>query len=285
MYGRYSIYGLLLCVGFSLGSISPQAFFLCNQTLDDTVRVDRGEDVNVSVTVYGDFHSLPSLSFALIHETQSVQICNIKWSGKCVSIIDPHFHITLFKSITGIKTGWIKIFRFQLTINQVDYNDTGIYVLRSSQPFCTILRLNVFVMGNLPQCTALLVHRKGHLKFSCTSDLEEYKNKMQLVAGNQTLQLKENHVLISGSETANNSMSKNATMVISTTVAIRDAFDMNQIPNTCIVSNTVLDLEDQCYFSVFTSPTAIEITEFEQEVIFSCCTESENADNMLVVSM
>ena len=78
MYGRYSIYGLLLCVGFSLGSISPQAFFLCNQTLDETVRVDRGEDINVSVTVYGDFHSLPNVNFALIHENQSVQICKIK---------------------------------------------------------------------------------------------------------------------------------------------------------------------------------------------------------------
>ena len=68
---------------------------------------------------------------------------------------------------------------------------------------------------------------------------------------------------------------------ISTTVAIRDAFDMNQIPNTCIVSNAVLDLEDQCHFSVFTSPKAIEITEFEQEVIFTCCTKSEKAANIL----
>ena len=280
MYGRYSIYGLLLCVGFSLGSISPQAFFLCNQTLDDTVRVDRGEDINVSVTVYGKFISLSNVNFALIHENQSVQLCKIIQQGKCVSTIDPHFHVTLFKKFTQIKTGWIKIFRFQLTIYQVDYNDTGIYVLRSSQPFCTILRLNVIVMGNLPQCTALLDNGKGHLEFSCTSEHRAYTNKMQLIARNQTLKLYENCVLISGSETANNSMSKNSAMVISTTVAIRDAFERDRIPNTCIVSNAVLDLPDQCHFSVFTSPKAIEITEFGQEVNFTCCTKSEKAANI-----
>ena len=249
--------------------------FLCNQTLDETVRVDRGEDINVSVTVYGKYFSLSNVNFSLIHENQSVHICKIQVRGKCISVIDPHFHITLFKNYTKIKTGWIKIFSFQLTINQVDYNDIGIYFLRSSQPFCTILRLNVIV-GNLPQCTALLVNGKGHLKFSCTSEFNEYTNKMQLVAGNETLQLYENHLLISGSETV-----KNATMVISTTVAIRDAFDRNRIPNTCIVSNAALDLEDRCNFSVFTLPKAIEITEFGQEVNFTCCPESEKAANML----
>ena len=116
------------------------------------------------------------------------------------------------------------------------------------------------------------------VKLSCRWGLWELEDKMELVAGNKTLQLHENDALISGQEML--AMGWNAATVISTTIAILEAFDSDRMPGSCIVSNAQLEFEKRCNFSIFTSPKMNKIIEFEQEALFTCCADSENVPSI-----
>ena len=118
-------------VGFCLGSISPQPFPSCNQPLNEIVQVNKRENVDFTSTVYegNDLNSKYwDAEFLLVHTKGSTTICQIEGLGRCVSEIYPHFNMTVVKIIEKVSgLGWKRVFRFQLTIIQADYNDFGMY--------------------------------------------------------------------------------------------------------------------------------------------------------------
>ena len=62
--------------------------------------------------------------------------------------------------------------------------------------------------------------------------------------------------------------------VISATISTQDMFD-NRIPDVCIVSNPTMGFEDQCNFELFMSPLIRKISDKRSEIIFTCCTETD----------
>ena len=278
MYVSYLIINLfLLRLALCWGSTSPRPFPACNQPLNEIVQVRRGENAKFSSLFY-EGNDLTSkywhANFSLIHPKGNYTICRSNGQGTCMSEIDPHFHITVFKSVS-----WNVSYRFQLTIIKTNHNDSGIYIIKSSKPFCTILRINIIV-DTPPLCSTLLVDgNHGNLELSCRWRLQESGDKIELKAGNQTLQRYQNY------ETASDTLStslfwNDSATVFGTMVAIPDAFDEGRIPDTCLVSNSRLRFEDQCKFSVFMKPKTKEITEFGQEVLFTCCPNSEKVSNI-----
>ena len=195
--------------------------------------------------------------------------------GSCMSEIDPHFHITatVFKRVTELLgiSGWKRTYRFQITIHKTDYDDSGIYFMQSNIPFCTIFRITIIVQGTLPLCSAFLLDGSKTLELSCRWDLQEPGDNVQLMAGNKTLQHFTKYELISGTENVGRSL--NFATIISTVVAIRNAFDNNRVPDSCVVSDFHLDFKEQCKYSVYMSPGTNEITDFEQKLFYTCCTK------------
>ena len=282
MNGRFWITNSFLTwVGFCLGSNSPQPFPPCNQPLNEIIRVNMADNVDFSSSFYEDYYHSTywSAQFAFIHKKGVKIICRSETTASCSSEIDPHFRITVIKGIKRFAQ-WKKTYRFHITISKTDYSDNGVYYVQSYYPFCTILRISIIVRNPLPSCTALVVNAKESLKLSCRWMLHESGDMMKLIARNKTLQLYE---FISGMDTLG--FCWIAPTVISTTIAIQDAFDKDLIPDSCIVSNAQLEFERRCNFSVFTSPKTNEITKFGEKVLFTCCTDSENVPSIRWQSM
>ena len=64
--------------------------------------------------------------------------------------------------------------------------------------------------------------------------------------------------------------------VISETFALQDAFDINHVPDACVVSNSDLDFQNQCIFSVYMLPSTNELTKNGGQAAFACCTNRVN---------
>ena len=273
------IKSFLAWVGFCLGSNSPQPFPPCDQPRNEIVRVNRGQSVNLNIIDFQEFNSAHTYwyaEFVVEHERKIDNICqdpSLFWHP-CER--NPHFNFIVITSTNQLQRRYSRNFRFKIIISQADYGDSGIYFIQSRAPSCTILHVTVIVRDTLPLCTTLVENE--HLKLSCRWGLWELEDKMELVAGNKTLQLHENDALISGQEML--AKGWNAATVISTTIAVLEAFDSDRMPDSCIVSNAQLEFEKRCNFSIFTSPKMNEITEFEQEAIFTCCTDSENVPSI-----
>ena len=89
---------------------------------------------------------------------------------------------------------------FEMTVFDVNYDDSMVYFLQTSSPSCTILQVNVIVRNSLPLCSAFLAQGNSHqLTLSCFWMPQKFDDKMKLMSGNRTLQLYENSKLAAGS--------------------------------------------------------------------------------------
>ena len=130
-------------------------------------------------------------------------------------------------------------FSFELNIPKSEYNHSGIYFVQSSyNTFCTVLRVAVIVRDTRPLCSTILDKDPEHIDISCKWVMRELDDKMELIAGNQTLQRIENDELVPGTVT-----SSNTAMVVSSVIALRDAFDESRTPDVCVVSNNELNFK------------------------------------------
>ena len=98
----------------------------------------------------------------------------------------------------------------------------------------------------------------------------EPEDKMEIIVGNQTLQRVGNVALVPDTDKPSN-----IATVVSSVIAIRDAFDEIRTPDVCVVSNNELNFKNLCRFSVFMSPKIIELDEQRGEMFFTCCADNE----------
>ena len=134
------------------------------------------------------------------------------------------------------------------------------------------------MVWDTPLCSTLVLDESRNFELSCRWSSREAGDKIALKARNQTLLSYPNDELASRAQKLR--LSWSSATVFGITMAIPDAFDGDRIPDACTVSNSRLEFENQCKFSVFMMPKTNEITQPEQEVSFTCCTESENVPSI-----
>ena len=157
------------------------------------------------------------------------------------------------------------IFDFELSIDQINDNDDGIYFVNSKngETRCTVLRMEFIVRDPQPLCTTHLENEHGTIRLSCEWLPRESLDNMDLVVGNQPLPSSSAQTGMNGVKT-----------VISATFPLQDAFDTNHVPDACVVSNSDLGFQNQCIFSVYVLPSMNEITENGGQAAFICCSDN-----------
>ena len=158
------------------------------------------------------------------------------------------------------------VYYFEMNIRQTTLNDNGTYVMKSSfgETRCQILRVNVIVREPQPVCTTHLENERGNLRLSCEW-LPWKSDNMELVVGDQPLPKDSTQKRMNGEKT-----------VISATFPLQDAFDVNHVPDACVVSNSDLGFQNQCIFSVYMLPSMNEVTKNGGQATFACCTNTVN---------
>ena len=208
---------------------------------------------------------------------KGITLCNFSRGGSCRGELN---NLTQFyTAMTGEKTNhystctdYINYVDLELTIVRASQCDECIYYLHSDiQSSCLILNVTIDVQDMIPLCNASLLDGNKFVNLSCKWFPRAYGDRMQLLVRNQTMQSFEYEppTIELGAMRA-----RNATRVISATISIQDMFD-NRIPDICIVSNPTMGFEDQCNFELFMSAIVREISDKRNEIIFTCCTETD----------
>ena len=259
-----------------MGNTSRKSFPPCNQTLNETVFVNKSHNAFLSIELNIEKeHSHIRAEYTWMHGKGDV-ICTSPGGGECHGVKDSRFHMQVGGNIfpRGVPEYNNYIF-FELTIDNAIYDDNGFYfVVSNYQDFCTILRMNVIVRDTPPSCTALLESVNTKLRLSCGWIPREDDDQMDLtISRNGTHKLYEKYKVVTGAKTIKKSW--NSEKVISATVALHDIFDDDLIPDACNVSEKRQHFEKHCEFSIFMSPQVSHITEYEHDVSFICCADGQ----------
>ena len=251
-----------------------ESFPPCNQPLNKTVRVNRGENATfrVSFTEGSNVGSHWGAVFAWLN-AEGKELCRSSSIGykECVSDRYESFRMVIGRKQSGSSLYSFITFSFEIYISKSEYNHSGIYFVQSNYTsFCTVLRVAVIVRDTRPLCSAILDKVPEHIELSCKWAMREPEDMVELIAGNQTLQRIGNDELVPGTVT-----SSNTAMVVSSVIALRDAFDENRTPDVCVVSNIQLNFINLCRLSVFMSPKINKIYEQGGHFFFTCCADNE----------
>ena len=247
----------------------------CAQQVERTVRVNRGEDVNLSITTYGSCGIYFECGVYMGKHPEGGDIAKSKEGSKPLNKLFEYPN-PCGRFCMKVKRGYTEhrsepcYYYFELSISQSRNNDHGVYFVKSkyARTRCTILRMEVIVRDPQPVCTTHLENEHGTLRFSCEWLPRESSDNMELVVGNQPLPRSFTQTGVNGVRT-----------VISVTFALQDAFDINHVPDACVVSNSDLDFQNQCIFSVYMLPSTNEVTENGGQAAFACCTNRVNSQD------
>ena len=259
------------------GSTSPLVFPQCDQPLHKVVRVNSGGNATLRLRlliVSYDYHWERNFTWVT---DKGITLCNFSRGGSCRVEIN---NLTQFyTAMTGEKTNhyssctdYINYVDLELTIVRASQCDECIYYLHSDiQSSCLILNVTIDVQDMIPLCNASLLDGNKFVNLSCKWFPRAYGDRMQLLVRNQTMQSFE---FEPPTKELGAVWAWNATTVISATISTQDMFD-NRIPDVCIVSNPTMGFEDQCNFELFMSPLIRKISDKRSEIIFTCCTETD----------
>ena len=270
MSGKYVLNVLLFIAIFRVVILVPPSFPPCNQPLEKTVRVDRGENVLQRYTL---FENIPCMNYW----NAPFMWLNVAGDEICSSLrfTRSHYYFSNEKFLIKMKKEYYdrEVYGcqmiFEMNIIRVTHDDHGIYTMKCNDPSCTILRLNVIVRIPEPFCTTNLEIELGILRLSCELNPRQPSDTMDLMARNNPLQTSDIRKTTTRSKT-----------LISTSIAIQNAFDENRVPNECVVSYSDVEFDNQCNFPVFMSPSMNEVTENGGHVSFICCTNNEDIPSL-----
>ena len=134
--------------------------------------------------------------------------------------------------------------------------------------------MTIYVLDAIPVCTSSLLDENEFVELSCKWVPRAFGDKLQFLAGNQTLQSHRYERPESYSGVWN------AATIISATIAIQDIFDHDRIPDACFVSNPEISFHDQCSFLVYMSPKVNKLSDYRTESYFTCCTEADDVPSL-----
>ena len=251
---------------------SPRPFPPCNQPLYETVLVKLGDNATFSAS-FTDSYILWDEVFAWTNGGEK-EMWNSSFHVRNCDEKPKHN----FRMGFDIRRDFCHYRRreyliFEMTVFDVNYDDSMVYFLQTNFPSCTVtmLQVNVIVRNSLPLCSAFLAQGNSHqLTLSCFWMPQKFDDKMKLMSGNRTLQLYENSKLAAGS-----TISWNVATYISLLINLGDIFDNYRVPDTCQVYDSEIEIENRCEFPLFMSPKTNEINDDGGEVFFTCCTNSD----------